>query len=122
MGMAHACRAPFGNMTEARECVAKKLTPKENRAHRQLYAPHLPQMRGTHVTGLVSCTRILKRSVSSPAPFMPSIWRTPLFFSAGAAALLPFSVFWAAARRMGRLPAAVSGGVWGGRGMAQMKS
>jgi len=37
-------------------------------------------MSGTQVTGLVSCTRILKRLSSSPAPFMPSIWRTPASF------------------------------------------
>lgn len=34
---------------------------------------HPPQMRGTQVTGLVSCTRILNLSVSRAAPFMPSI-------------------------------------------------
>jgi hypothetical protein len=45
-------------------------------------------MSGIHVTGLVSCTRILNLSVSSAAPFMPSIWRAAellaSFFSAGA--------------------------------------
>lgn len=44
-----------------------------------------PQMRGIHVTGLVSCTRIFQMSVSSDAPFMPSSWRAALsllsFFS-----------------------------------------
>jgi hypothetical protein len=40
-----------------------------------------PQMSGTHVTGLVSCTRILNLSVSSAAPFIPSIWRAALSLS-----------------------------------------
>jgi len=44
---------------------------------RVLTAPWLvmyaPQINGTHVTGLVSCTLIFQMSVSSAAPFMPSI-------------------------------------------------
>ena len=40
-------------------------------------APHrTPQIRGTHVTGLVSWSRIFHSdSVVSAAPFMPSSWR-----------------------------------------------
>lgn len=43
--------------------------------------PCSPQMRGIQVMGLVSCTLIFQGSISSLAPFMPSICRTPAFFS-----------------------------------------
>lgn len=38
-------------------------------------AARSPQISGIHVTGLVSCTRIFQMSVSSDAPFIPSICR-----------------------------------------------
>ena len=49
-------------------------------------APHsTPQMRGTHVTGFVSCSRIAHLLSVSAAPFMPSSCRasTPDFLGSG---------------------------------------
>eukprot|EP00953_Heterococcus_sp_UTEX-ZZ885_P021521 11997-Heterococcus_DN1.PRE.1 len=35
-----------------------------------------PQMSGIHVTGFMSCKRILRMSSEAEAPFRPSSWRT----------------------------------------------
>lgn len=77
---------------------------------------HSPQMSGTHVTGFVSCTLIFQMSVSSAAPFMPSIWRAAAEPSPGAAFLLAVSAsacLLLASRRSWRLQPAA--GAIGGR-------
>ena len=59
---------------------------------------------------MVSCTRILNLSVSSAAPFMPSIWRAALSLLAAAFALAACSSLTAAGAARRAAVLSVSGG------------